>query len=231
MALPAAILVAFLCGSVPFGLLIGRARGIDIRRHGSGNIGATNVGRVLGKRLGLACFALDLCKGLAPVLAFGLWRGFAGRFDLPPADSWQWLAVMSAPVLGHVFCPWVGFRGGKGVATGLGVLLGVFPVLTIAGVGALCVWLLSLRLWRMVSASSIAAAASLPAWIALAFAGASRRGAAGAAWVDLAWPYLLLGGLLALLVIVKHRANVSRILKGTEPRVTWLGGKAQHGRA
>lgn len=226
MTLALAIALGFLCGSIPFGLLIGRSRGIDIRKHGSGNIGATNVGRVLGRRLGFLCFALDLLKGLLPTLTFGLWAGYAGRFTLEPADSGRWLAVMSAPVLGHMFCPWVGFKGGKGVATGLGALLGVYPVLTIAGAGALFVWLLALRLWRMVSLSSILAAASLPLWIAGAFLGARQRGVISAdrSWLEIAWPSVALGVALALLVIARHRANISRISRGTESRVSWLGG-------
>ncbi len=226
LTLALAIAVAFLCGSIPFGLLIGRARGIDIRKHGSGNIGATNVGRVLGRGLGFLCFALDVLKGLAPTLAFGIWAGYAGRVTLEPPDSWRWLAVMSAPVLGHMFCPWVGFKGGKGVATGLGALLGVFPVLTVAGVGALAVWLAALKVWRMVSLASILAAASLPLWIGGAFvADALRRerpldgGILGSAW-----PFLVLGAALAALVVVKHRANIARIRAGTESRVAWMGG-------
>jgi len=226
VTLALAIVAAFLCGSIPFGLLIARSKGIDIRKHGSGNIGATNVGRVLGRKLGFCCFALDLLKGLVPTLGFGLWAGYAGRFEITTVEAWSWLGVMCAPVLGHVFCPWVGFKGGKGVATALGALLGVYPVLTLAGVGAAIVWLLTLRLWRMVSVSSILAAASLPLWIVVAFVGAQRRGMidAGTPWIDGAWPFLVLGSALALLVIAKHRGNISRILKGTESRVTWLGG-------
>jgi len=220
------IALAFLSGSIPFGLLIARSRGIDIRKHGSGNIGATNVGRVLGRKPGLLCFALDVLKGFVPTLAFGVWATYAGRLDLAPREAWVWLAVMMAPVLGHMFCPWVGFKGGKGVATGLGALLGVYPVLTVAGLGALAVWLLTLRLWRMVSLSSILAAACVPGWIVLTFVGAQRRGTidAGTPWLTTGWPFLALGAALALLVIIKHRANISRILRGTESRVTWLGG-------
>jgi len=220
-----AILGAFLCGSIPFGLIIGRARGIDIRTHGSGNIGATNVGRVLGRKLGLACFALDVLKGLGPTLGFGLWAGYAGRFWLEPGESWRWLAVMCAPVLGHMFCPWVGFKGGKGVATGLGALLGVFPVLSIAGAGALIVWLAALRVWRMVSLASILAAASLPLWIAGSFVivFARRDEPLGTQGLSVALPFLCLGVALAALVIVRHRSNMARIRSGTESKVSWLG--------
>ena len=123
---------AFLCGSIPFGMLIARARGIDIRAHGSGNIGATNVGRVLGRTWGVAVFALDVCKGLAPVLVAGAALGTLGHIAAPARDAWLVLATAAAAILGHVFCPWLRFKGGKGVATSLGALAGVFPVLTIA---------------------------------------------------------------------------------------------------
>jgi acyl-phosphate glycerol 3-phosphate acyltransferase len=128
------LILSFLSGSIPFGLLIARARGVDIRRHGSGNIGATNVWRVLGRGPGLLCFALDVLKGLAPTLGAAWTTGLLGPRALPgPIDArsaWLWLVVMALAILGHMFSPWVGFRGGKGVATGLGALLGVWPFLT-----------------------------------------------------------------------------------------------------
>ena len=136
----AAIPIGFLIGSIPFGFIIGRIKGIDVREHGSGNIGATNVGRVLGRRLGAICFALDLFKGLAPTLGAGLAAGVVGGYGIGSADAWWWLAVMVSPVLGHMYSPWIGFRGGKGVATGLGALLGVAPILTGPALGALAVW-------------------------------------------------------------------------------------------
>ncbi|MEM1330410.1 MAG: glycerol-3-phosphate 1-O-acyltransferase PlsY [Planctomycetota bacterium] len=210
LVLLASIPLGFLSGSIPFGLLIARRHGIDIREHGSGNIGATNVGRVLGKGPGLTCFALDVAKGLVPVLAAGLMAGLIGSRELPSSLTWWWLLATAAPILGHIFCPWVGFKGGKGVATGLGALLGVFPVLTIAGAGGLAVWLVTLRLTRFVGVSSSLAAASLPFWVMGAWS-----------WLGLAGdrtPFLVITGLLAVLVVVRHRGNLSRTLKGTEPR-------------
>jgi acyl phosphate:glycerol-3-phosphate acyltransferase len=116
---PIAMAIAFLAGSIPFGLLIAQAKGLDIRKHGSGNIGATNVARVLGMKLGLLCFGLDVLKGLGPTLGAGLAMGVVGTLEVPAIDAWWWLGVMSAAIFGHMFSPWIGFRGGKGVATGL----------------------------------------------------------------------------------------------------------------
>ncbi len=125
---------------------------------------------------------------------------------------------MACPILGHMFSPWVGFKGGKGVATGLGALLGVFPVLTIAGVGAFALWVVIVARWRYVGIASAAAAASLPVWITGAFLAAGNLGWLTRPWLQAAWPFLLVGVLLAALVIVKHRGNIQRTLAGTESK-------------
>lgn len=153
---------AFLVGSIPTAYLIGRAKGIDIRQHGSKNVGATNVGRVLGRRWGFICFGLDVAKGLVPTLAAGVFLGVAGEIRMPPEDAATWVAVMAATVLGHMFTPWLSFKGGKGVATGLGALLGVFPALTIPAIVVFAVWVLVLWRWRMIGLASVVAAALLP---------------------------------------------------------------------
>ena len=202
----------FVCGSVPFGLLIARRHGIDIRAHGSGNIGATNVWRVLGPRAGALCFALDVLKGLIPTLSAGWAAGLLGDWRPDQALLWLWQLAMIAPVLGHMFSPFVGFKGGKGVATGLGALLGVYPAMTAAGLGALAVWIVSVKLTRYVGVSSVLAAASLPVWTLLA----GRVLAEGGARVA---PCVCVGVLLAALVVYKHRGNLRRTLAGTEPRV------------
>ncbi|MBX3365055.1 MAG: glycerol-3-phosphate 1-O-acyltransferase PlsY [Phycisphaeraceae bacterium] len=207
---PIAIAVAFLAGSIPVGLILARTRGIDIRRHGSKNIGATNVARVLGLRLGLLCFGLDVLKGLLPTLVAGFAAGLVGRIALPSEEAWWWLGVMAAAIMGHMFSPWVGFRGGKGVATGLGALLGVFPALAAPGLAAFALWLVTFRLWRIVSLSSCLAAAALPVCTVALFALADE--------LSSGWPFLICGGGIAALVIFKHRSNLKRLMEGTEPR-------------
>lgn len=212
---------AFLSGSIPFGLLIGLARGVDIRRVGSGNIGATNVGRVLGRRAFYICFALDVLKGLVPTLAAGWATGLAGRMPPPADQAALWLCVMALTVLGHMFSPWVGFKGGKGVATGLGALAGVFPALTIPAAGALAVWLVFAALWRYVSLASCAAAASLPLWVVAWFLLSARSGAEAdrGEWGKALALFLGVTLVLAALVVFKHRGNIRRLRAGTEPRI------------
>lgn len=214
-----AALVAFLAGSLPTGYLIGKARGIDIRAHGSGNIGATNVGRVLGPKAWLLCFGVDFLKGFAPVLAVGILAGLAGRWNVPSREMSLWLVVMVAPILGHMFCPWLGFKGGKGVATGLGVVLGVFPVLTIAGAAAFGVFVAGLKAWKYVSLASLLAACTLPLSL-LALAGFRRTTIDGPLGTS-PWllPSIVATSIVAAIVIAKHRGNIARIRAGTEPKV------------
>ncbi|MCA9271456.1 MAG: glycerol-3-phosphate 1-O-acyltransferase PlsY [Phycisphaerales bacterium] len=209
----ALIAAGYVVGSIPFGLLIAKSKGIDIRQHGSKNIGATNVGRVLGKKFFFVCFFLDMLKGLIPTLTFGLVNNLV-RTDaaLTPTETWWWLGAMIAPVLGHMFSVFLRFKGGKGVATGLGTLLAVFPVLTIAGAIALAVFLTVLKLTKYVGVSSCAAALSLPiTTLALVFVVADRFGGA--------WPAAVATGLLAAVVIYKHRGNLKRTLAGTEHKI------------
>ncbi|MEM0913910.1 MAG: glycerol-3-phosphate 1-O-acyltransferase PlsY [Planctomycetota bacterium] len=206
------LLAAYLCGSIPFGLLIGLVLGIDIRTRGSGNIGATNLGRVAGRSWGLLCFVLDLAKGLAPVLAYAL---VARPTD---ADSWAslvtWLGVGVAAVLGHVFPVWLKFKGGKGVATAMGVVLGMWPWLTLAGVVGGLLWVVLTYRTGYVSVGSVVAAASLPVTVAI-----------GVWWggepPPAATVYLAVSAVLAGLVILRHRDNLQRLRAGTESRVGW----------
>ncbi|MEX2219320.1 MAG: glycerol-3-phosphate 1-O-acyltransferase PlsY [Phycisphaerales bacterium] len=209
---------AFLCGSIPFALIIGRARGIDIRTFGSGNIGATNVGRALGWKYGLLCFALDVLKGFIPTFAAGLLAGVIRPSlacpPIDPHDAWPWVGVLAAAVLGHIFSPWVGFRGGKGVATGLGAMLGVYPYLTFPAVLCFLVWYLVVKLSRYVSLASVVAAAALPLLV-YAWTLVPGGGGRGPGPVDLA-PFYAVSAVLALLVIWRHRSNIRRLLDGTE---------------
>ncbi len=203
--------VAFLCGSIPFGLLIGRARGIDIRKHGSGNIGATNVWRVLGRGPGMTCFLLDVLKGLAPTIAAGWWAGLLSP-RIPPAEQgWLWLAVMGASILGHMFTPFADFRGGKGVATGLGALLGVFPFLTLPALVCFGVWVVAAAITRYVSVASCLAALALPALVVAFNWGRLREPGMQ--------PFLIVTAAIAALVIARHRANIKRLIAGTENRI------------
>lgn len=208
--------IAFLCGSIPSGLLIARAKGVDIRRSGSGNIGATNVGRVMGKRYFFLCFACDFLKSCAPVLAAGRALQVLGSFDVPAPSAWLWLGTMVAAVLGNVFNPWLGFKGGKGVATSIGALTGVFPPLAVAGAASFAVWITTLRFSRYISVSSIAAGLALPVAAFMASFVAWRianipmsRGV----------PFVVVAVFLALMVVFTHRANIVRLRAGKEPRV------------
>lgn len=219
-----ALVLAYLAGSIPFGLLIGFAKGVDLRAHGSGNIGATNAMRVLGKRLGSLCFALDVLKGLLPTLLLGLWLGVAGNRFPTTGQAFTHLGLAAATILGHVFPVWLRFRGGKGVATGFGAMLGVFPQITVPALGALAVWIVCARATRYVSLSSIAAACCLPLFIVVGAMLASRGEAVGAfEAASRAWPYWTVGLAMALLVVVRHRENIRRLLAGTERKIGQRG--------
>ena len=224
MSFPIAVIIScvacYLIGSVPFGYLIGRARGIDVRSAGSGNIGATNVGRLLGRKWGIAVFLLDVFKGLAPTVAVGLWliASFAAGELSPTMRNVGWLAAGICCVLGHNFPIYLGLRGGKGVATSLGVVLGVFPYLTWAGLLAFAVWVLVTLTTRMVSAGSIAAAVAFPVLLTVCLLWS------GYATLREHWTLLVFSILLCALVVYRHRANIARLRAGTESRI---GGGSQ----
>ena len=158
------VVIAYLIGSIPFGVILGWIKGVDVRAHGSKNIGATNVGRVLGRGFGIVCFILDFLKGALPVLLAGTFMGTLGREVqmIQASEMWWWLGVMLMTVLGHMYSIFLGFRGGKGVATGFGAMVGMYPLLTFAAMGAIVVWYVSLRLFKYVSLASILAVLSLP---------------------------------------------------------------------
>lgn len=203
--------LAYLLGGVPFGLMVGRARGVDVRQEGSGNTGATNVGRVLGRRYFFLVLLLDALKSALPAgVASLLVHLNTQPLDRTPLLFALWLGTGVAALLGHVFSPFLGFKGGKGVATALGIALGVFPYMTLPGTVALAVFIVVYRLSRYISAGSLAAAVIFP----LAYLGF-------ALWLDWApfgrqWPVLLLTSLMALLIILRHRANIRRLIAGTE---------------
>jgi glycerol-3-phosphate acyltransferase PlsY len=198
---------AYLLGSIPFGLLLGRLGGVDVRQHGSGNIGATNVWRVLGPKWGGATFLLDTAKGF---VAVRLAENIAyHRVPQPvPEDYLAYAAVFAALacVLGHTFPVWLRFRGGKGVATSLGVLLAVMPPLATGMV--LLVWVVVFGISRYVSLASILAALSLPITVGALFFLGELQGPV----------YLAFACAAAFLVVRRHRENMKRLFAGTESR-------------
>lgn len=196
---------SYLLGSIPFGYLAGRLAGTDIRQAGSGNVGATNVVRVLGKRYGYPVFALDVLKGFGAVKISMLVA--PGR---PPEwNSPEILGILAAicSVFGHLYPPWLRFKGGKGVATSAGALLALTPVATLIGVA---IWIVVFWLTRYVSLASVIAAVVLPIVILVL------------GWQDQnkVKPLVYSSACLAAVVIWRHRSNLSRLMRGTEPRFT-----------
>ncbi len=203
------LLGAYLLGSVPFGLLIAAGHGIDLRKVGSGNIGATNLARALGKRWAYMCFVLDLAKGLLPTAAAGFWLSDVSG----AAGLWAWLAVGCAAVVGHIFPVYLRFKGGKGVATSFGVALGIWPYYTITAGVVLLVWIIFVLIWRFVSLASLAAAIAFPVVLILAIALVPN-------WkVTQLWPLLIVSVCIPILVFIRHRENIVRLLMGTESKV------------
>lgn len=213
------IAASFLSGSIPFSLLVGLAKGVDIRKVGSGNPGATNLGRALGKRWFFVGFLLDMLKGLVPVLLAGFFMNTLGHWHTPVERTWVVIACVVAAVLGHIFTPWLKFKGGKGVATTFGALLGVFPMLTYAGLGALTIFLIAFAIWRRISVGSILAALCVPGTVLLLAQYAPNSGVQTEGLLSGSTAiYFWVTTALAALVILKHRTNIKRLLNGTEPR-------------
>ena len=197
--LPVVLLVSYLLGSIPSGYIAGRLAGVDIRKHGSGNIGATNALRILGKPWGLSVFAIDALKGF-----------FAVRFAIllctrngGATGQVEFYAIIAAAtcVAGHSFPVWLGFKGGKGVATSAGALLGVVPIATVV---IFLVWFVALRISRYVSVASMLAALALPFVVA----------ALGRSLVLIAF-----SAAMTFLVVWRHRSNIARLRAGTEQRL------------
>jgi glycerol-3-phosphate acyltransferase PlsY len=197
-------LTGYLVGSIPTGYLIGRAHHVDIRKHGSGNIGATNVLRVLGKGWGYFVFVCDVLKGLAAVKIGAFLASALALGELSPTIGGLLGGI--ACILGHNFPVWLKFKGGKGIATSAGVLLGLFPILIIALV--LGVWLVVFSTARYVSLASIAAAVALPAVV---FWNVPHGGR------DFRWLFSF-SIVVAALAIWRHRSNIDRLRRGTESR-------------
>jgi acyl-phosphate glycerol 3-phosphate acyltransferase len=196
---------SYLLGSIPFGYLAGRLGGIDIRQAGSGNVGATNVVRVLGKRFGYPVFALDFLKGFGAVkISMLIAPGRPQEWDTP--EIFGILAALCS-VLGHLYPPWLKFKGGKGVATSAGALLALTPTATLIGVA---IWIVVFWLTRYVSLASITAAVVLPIVILVVSSQDQNKGR----------PLAYSSACVAAVVIWRHRSNLSRLIRGTEPRFT-----------
>ena len=206
------IIASYLIGAVPFGYLAGRIKGVDLREHGSHNIGATNAVRVLGKSLGFPVFVFDFMKGFLPVFC---WAHFSSFLQGPGSSAWMsetvLVLVCLATIVGHTYTCYLQFKGGKGVATTAGVLMALSP--QVFGI-AIVVWLVVFLTTRYVSLASIVAA------VAMVVSGLYCYGffaLGGLVWRPDAIVIIFLL-LVAILVIAKHRSNISRLLKGTEPK-------------
>lgn len=190
----AAAIVGYLLGALPFGVMVARWHGVDIFKVGSGNPGATNVKRSVGRGAGNLVFALDFLKGVVAALWVRLLS------DDPALLVWLGLAGLTAAILGHSFSVFIGFRGGKGVATTLGGAIALMPAAALIGV---VVWIVLFYTTRYVSLASIGLAVTLPVVVYL------RDGLS---------PLFGFSALLALFVVVRHRENIVRLIRGTENR-------------
>lgn len=202
------IVAAYLIGSIPFGYLAGRLNGIDLREHGSHNIGATNAVRVLGKKWGIPVFICDFLKGFLPLLFVKEQLG--GTVELFDADQMAWLlGVLAALILGHTYTCFLGFKGGKGVATTAGCLFALsLPI----GMAMLVTWVVGMVLTRYVSLSSmLAAVAMVTAAVQVFWLEDGDFAAADAMVITLLF-------LVCILVVFKHRSNITRLCNGTEPK-------------
>jgi acyl phosphate:glycerol-3-phosphate acyltransferase len=211
LAIVLLLVAAYLLGAIPTGYLVGRwVKGIDIRQHGSGGTGATNVLRTVGKGAAIAVLSIDLLKGLLAVrLAAAAWPQILALTPTPNPGWQPWVLMLAGlmAVIGHSKSVWINFTGGKSAASGLGVLLGLaWPV----ALGAAAAFAITLALSRIVSLGSMAAA--ITAMILMVVTGQPL-------------PYVVIGGLGAVYVILRHRSNIERLRLGTEPR---LGQQSSH---
>lgn len=206
------LFASYLVGGIPFGLFVARLKGIDIRKHGSGNYGATNVGRILGRKWGILVLLLDAAKGASTSIGAAPFLASLGTNIDDLSRDWIWLGTGLCAVIGNTAPIYLRFKGGKGVATSLGVIIGIYPYLTLPAAVALVVWIATVTLTKFVSLGSILAAISVPTSF-LAFARLLGWGVAPH------YPLLGLGIAAAAVVIVRHRTNIARLLSGTEPRV------------
>jgi glycerol-3-phosphate acyltransferase PlsY len=209
------IICSYLLGSIPFGLMIAKAHGKDLRSIGSGNIGATNVARALGRKWAYLCFLLDVLKGLLPML---IAKPFINTFTTEVSNRqvvilWLWLAVGCVAVLGHIFPIYLKFKGGKGVATSLGVALGLWPYYTICALFSFVIWATVVLIWRYVSLASIIASVTFSLTLICAIILNQNWN-----FADL-WPLVIVACIISLMVIIRHRENIKRLFAGTESKI------------
>ena len=208
------IIVSYLSGSVSYALLIAKAHGKDLRSIGSGNLGATNLSRLLGRKWAYLCFSLDMLKGIIPMIAARLIFVSA---KAGPAQLTLWLIVGIAAILGHVFPLYLKFRGGKGVATSFGVVLGLWPYYTLPGLVVFVIWAACVLIWKYISLGSITAATAFPI-ILIIFTAVFED------WrFQSLWPLILAAIVLAAMVILLHRKNIHRLINGIENKVLQKG--------
>jgi acyl phosphate:glycerol-3-phosphate acyltransferase len=204
------ILLSYFIGSFPTGFLVGKYRGVDLRKEGSGNTGATNTLRILGKKWGYLVFVIDLMKGaLAILLTPHLWNLLLQHL---PANSLPCLIATLSVVLGHNFPCWLQFRGGKGVATSAGAMLALFPIPSLF---CLIAWGVTFQLTRYVSLASLVVAALLPLQLLLLYL-LEQKKALSLNLISIDLPSLVATFLLAAMIFWRHRSNLQRLLSGQE---------------
>ena len=202
------IILVYLAGAIPFGFIAGKIKGLDIRKHGSRNVGATNVFRVVGKGPGVAVYLLDALKGFMPVLISKMiWPST----NVP--DQWFYIAVGLAAILGHVFTPYLRFKGGKGVATASGVLLALEPAAILIALGSFTIVFLA---FGYVSLGSIIASLVFPISAAVIRIVQNQNPLV---------PIVALGWLVTILIMLTHKKNIVRLLNGTENKFSFKKNK------
>lgn len=185
---------SYLLGSIPFGFIVAKKlKGIDIRDHGSGNIGATNIMRVIGPVPAAAVFIADILKGFIPVMAAKIWIQ-------PPSDLFI-IGCGVIAIIGHTLSVFLNFKGGKGVATGLGVIIGLNPLIAAIAFG---IWIVVLAISRYVSLASMVASLSVPIMMM---------------YLQSSWTFTIFTAIIAIYIIIKHRENIVRIINGNESKI------------
>ncbi len=202
----AALVLSFFSGSFPTALLMGKINGIDIRKHGSGNVGATNALRVLGKGWGISCLLIDALKGWLPATLFAGQLTASVNWSPEALNHPEWTLVLGLmAVAGHMYSPWVGFKGGKGVATSLGAFLAVAPIAVLI---CLAIGIVLIGTTGYVSLASITGAGLLAILIFVFSPGGDRP-----------WVVIGVAAVVGVFVIWKHRGNIQRLMQGTESKI------------